>query len=212
MLFRSKAKLRELSDQKTALENQATDLKASTPGSTITTPNTNTSDTTTTYERSSANTPVSAPTGADPVVNQQAGTQLVNNYTPAGSIQSSANNVNVIPGGGQITDPNAPDYNATYAEYVAERDAVQNSAPPAQDIQSAPAVVSQAPSVENAQPAAQQVETFNEGQSTITTVSQPEATTGYYETGGGGGTQGTITKVSAEATPVDDNKIGRAHV
>jgi hypothetical protein len=41
-------------------------------------------------------------------------------------------NVNVIPGGGQITDPNAPDYNANAAEFARDREEfVQNDAPAA---------------------------------------------------------------------------------
>ena len=88
------------------------------------TPNTTTTKNTETYEQINSNTPVNAPTGADPALNQQVGTQLVNNNVAAGSITNEAANVNVIPGGGQITDPNAPDYNANAAEFARDREAV----------------------------------------------------------------------------------------
>ena len=132
-----KAQINELSNEKTALENKATDLKTSVPGGTVFTPNTTTTKNTETYEQINSNTPVNAPTGADPALNQQVGTQLVNNNVAAGSITNEAANVNVIPGGGQITDPNAPDYNANAAEFARDREEfVQNDAPrqvPVQD-------------------------------------------------------------------------------
>ena len=127
-----KAQINELSNEKTALENKATDLKTSVPGGTVFTPNTTTTKNTETYEQINSNTPVNAPTGADPALNQQVGTQLVNNNVAAGSITNEAANVNVIPGGGQITDPNAPDYNANAAEFARDREEfVQNDAPAA---------------------------------------------------------------------------------
>ena len=73
-----KAQINELSNEKTALENKATDLKTSVPGGTVFTPNTTTTKNTETYEQINSNTPVNAPTGADPALNQQVGTQLVN--------------------------------------------------------------------------------------------------------------------------------------
>ena len=127
-----KAQINELSNEKTALENKATDLKTSVPGGTVFTPNTTTTENTETYEQINSNTPVNAPTGADPALNQQVGTQLANNNVAAGSITNEAANVNVIPGGGQITDPNAPDYNANAAEFARDREEfVQNDAPAA---------------------------------------------------------------------------------
>lgn len=202
-----KAQINQLSNEKTALENQATDLKASTPSSTIVRPNTTTSESTTTYEKTSENTPVNAPTGADPTVNQQAGTQLTNNYAPAGSINNTANDV--VPGGGQITDPNAADYNADYAEFVRESQIdppIQSAAPEPADNTYPNAGAGRGfvnPPV--VQPDPQQIETFNEGQSTITTVTDLPAPVDAqtYETGGGGGNQGTITRVSYEPPPVD---------
>ena len=127
-----KAQINELSNEKTALENKATDLKTSVSGGTVFTPNTTTTENTETYEQINSNTPVNAPTGADPALNQQVGTQLANNNVAAGSITNEAANVNVIPGGGQITDPNAPDYNANAAEFARDREEfVQNDAPAA---------------------------------------------------------------------------------
>lgn len=126
------AKFRELNAEKTAAQNAADDLKTTVPGSTVTVPNTTTTQNTTTFETMSTNTPVNTPGGADPALNQQVGTQLVNNNVAAGSITNEAANVNVIPGGGQITDPNAPDYNANAAEFARDREEfVQNDAPAA---------------------------------------------------------------------------------
>jgi len=79
-------KINQLQDETAAAQTQANSLKASTPPSTIVTPNTTTSETTTTFETTAQKTAVSAPAGADPVVNQQAGTQLVNNNVSAGSL------------------------------------------------------------------------------------------------------------------------------
>jgi hypothetical protein len=64
---------------------------------------------------------------ADGTIVQGSFRETVQTSTPA--------NVNVIPGGGQITDPNAPDYNATAAEVARDREEfVQNDAPaPARD-------------------------------------------------------------------------------
>ena len=126
------AKFRELNAEKTAAQNAADDLKTTVPGSTVTVPNTTTTQNTTTFETMSTNTPVNTPGGADPALNQQVGTQLVNNNVATGSITNEAANVNVIPGGGQITDPNAPDYNANAAEFARDREEiVQNDAPAA---------------------------------------------------------------------------------
>jgi hypothetical protein len=126
------SQIRELNAEKTAAQNTADNLKTTVPGSTVTVPNTTTTQNTTTFETISTNTPVNAPTGADPALNQQVGTQLVNNNVAAGSITNEAANVNVIPGGGQITDPNAPDYNANAAEFARDREEfVQNDAPAA---------------------------------------------------------------------------------
>ena len=132
---RRSAKFRELNAEKNAAQNAADDLKTTVPGSTVTVPNTTTTQNTTTFETMSTNTPVNTPGGADPALNQQVGTQLANNNVAAGSITNEAANVNVIPGGGQITDPNAPDYNANAAEFARDREEfVQNDAPaPASD-------------------------------------------------------------------------------
>ena len=209
-------KINQLQSETAAAQTQADSLKASTPPSTIVTPNTTTSENVTTYERTAQNTPVSTPAGADPALNQQVGTQLVNNNVPVGSINSAANDV--IPGGGQITDPNAADYNATYAEYV-------------RDTQTDPPIQSNAPApVDNTYPNAgagrgfinpplvepepqQFQETFNEGQSTITTVTEiPEPVDPQtYEAGGGGGNQGTITRVTyqpEDVPPTEDPAAG----
>ena len=201
------AKLRELNAEKTAAQNAADDLKTTVPGSTVTVPNTTTTENTTTYEQTNSNTPVNAPTGADPTVNQQAGAQLTNNYASPGSINGAANDV--VPGGGQITDPNAADYNADYAEFVRESQIdppIQSAAPAPADNTYPDAGAGRGfvnpPLV---QPEPQQTETFNEGQSTITTVTDNAAPVDQqtFETGGGGGNQGTITRVSTEATDVD---------
>lgn len=79
-------KINQLQDETAASQAQANSLKASTPPTTVVTPNTTTSENTTTYETTAQKTAVSAPAGADPVVNQQAGTQLVNNNVSAGSL------------------------------------------------------------------------------------------------------------------------------
>jgi len=79
-------KINQLQDETAASQAQANSLKASTQPTTVVTSNTTTSENTTTYETTAQNTAVSAPAGADPVVNQQAGTQLVNNNVPAGSL------------------------------------------------------------------------------------------------------------------------------
>jgi hypothetical protein len=89
------AKFRELNAEKNAAQNAADDLKTTVPGSTVTVPNTTTTQNTTTFETMSTNTPVNTPGGADPAVNQQVSTQLVNNNVAAGSITNDAANVPV---------------------------------------------------------------------------------------------------------------------
>jgi len=169
------AKLRELNAEKTAAQNAADDLKTTVPGSTVTVPNTTTTENTTTYERTNTNTPVNAPAGDDPAVNEQAGTQLTNNYVPAGD-------VNGAPAAAEDPYPNAG----------AGRGFVN------------PPLVEPEPQ--------QFQETFNEGQSTITTVTDTAAPVDQqtFETGGGGGNQGTITRVSTEATAVNAEEANLA--
>jgi hypothetical protein len=151
------AKFRELSQEKTALKNEQFD--AQNPGVTtiIEKPNTTTNTSTTTFGTSSTNTNVEAPDSQDEALSQQEEERLdaqPGTVTGGGSntrtvgvnadgtiVQGSFRetvqtntpaNVNVIPGGGQITDPNAPDYNANAAEFARDREEfVQNDAPAA---------------------------------------------------------------------------------
>ena len=75
------------------------------------TPNTTTTENTETYEQINSNTPVNAPTGADPALNQQVGTQLVNNNVAAGSITDTPANVPVqdsLSPGEELINTSAP--------------------------------------------------------------------------------------------------------
>ena len=155
-----RVKFRELSQEKSVL--RAEQINAENPGVTtiIETPNTTTNRSTTTFSTSSTNTNVEAPDSQDEALSQQEEARLdaqPDVVTGGGSttrridvnadgtivqgsfretVQTAAPaNVNVIPGGGQITDPNAPDYNANAAEFARDREEfVQNDAPaPARD-------------------------------------------------------------------------------
>ena len=155
-----RVKFRELSQEKSVL--RAEQINAENPGVTtiIETPNTTTNRSTTTFSTSSTNTNVEAPDSQDEALSQQEEARLdaqPDVVTGGGSttrtvgvnadgtivqgsfretVQTAAPaNVNVIPGGGQITDPNAPDYNANAAEFARDREEfVQNDAPaPASD-------------------------------------------------------------------------------
>ena len=157
-----RVKFRELSQEKSVL--RAEQINAENPGVTtiIETPNTTTNRSTTTFSTSSTNTNVEAPDSQDEALSQQEEARLdaqPDVVTGGGSttrridvnadgtivqgsfretVQTAAPaNVNVIPGGGQITDPNAPDYNANAAEFARDREEfVQNDAPrqvPVQD-------------------------------------------------------------------------------
>ena len=105
------AKFRELNAEKTAAQNAANDLKTTVPGSTVTVPNTTTTQNTTTFETISTNTPVDTPGGADPALNQQVSTQLVNNNVAAGSITNTPANVPVqdsLSPGEELVNTSAP--------------------------------------------------------------------------------------------------------
>ena len=151
------AKFRELSQEKSALKSAQFD--AQNPGVTtiIETPNTTTNTSTTTFGTSSTNTRVEAPDSQDEALSQQEEARLdaqpdvvtggssttrtvgvnADGTIVQGSFQETVQtpapaDVNVIPGGGQITDPNAADYNANAAEFARDREEfVQNDAPAA---------------------------------------------------------------------------------
>jgi hypothetical protein len=70
------AKVKELTDQRTQLRQSQQDSESTTPGSTVTVPNTTTTTQTVTSETIALNTPVETIDGADPALNQQTEVQL----------------------------------------------------------------------------------------------------------------------------------------
>ena len=56
----------------------------------------------------------------------------VNEETRAGTYKTDAEKAGIIPGGGQITDPNAPGYNADAAEYQRGKEDIKAEAKPAE--------------------------------------------------------------------------------
>ena len=195
-----------ISKEKVALQYQQQDAGTPSEPTVTTVPNTTTNTSTTTYEKTVTNsglnnvTEVQAPGGPDPTVEAQTETQIANNTVSAGSITA---------------DPTAAEN--PYADQAAQQNAqiVAAQAQAAEDPYTGGAGAGRGfvnpPLVE---PEPQQFqETFNEGQSTITTVTEvPEPVDPQtYEAGGGGGNQGTITRVTyqpEDVPPTEDPAAG----
>lgn len=186
-------KINQLQDETAASQAQANSLKASTPPTTIVTPNTATSENTTTYETTAQKTAVSAPAGADPVVNQQAGTRLVNNNVTVANTTSAPEQVPVeqslAPGEtlvntaapvdtGELLTPEQSIANAQASPNTADDPALAAADFNAQTNQNVQAAIG----VNEAAPVDQQT---------------------FVEVGGTGGTQGTITRSVPAAEAVN---------
>ena len=180
-----------ISKEKVALQYKQQDAGTPSEPTVTTVPNTTTTETTvttgTTVTNSGLNnvTEIQTPGGADAGLNAQAETQIANNTVSAGSIES-------VPAAAQ--DP--------YVKSVAFNQGAAEAAAPAEDPYPNAGAGRGFVNPPLVEPDPQQIETFRPGESTITAVEQAPGET-YYESGGGGGNQGTITRVSTEATDVD---------
>jgi hypothetical protein len=216
-------KINQLQEETAASQAQANSLKASTPPSTIVTPNTTTSDSTTTFEKTAENTPVSAPAGADPVVNQQAGRQLVNNNVPAGSltpVPTPVENPQVQPVASVVVATDAPQpvdtgELLTPEQSIARAQGLRLDVPtddPAaaaadfnartnQNVQTAIGVPQEVPVEQSLAP----------GEELVNTSAPEPVPPETFEAGGGGGNQGTITRVTyqpEDVPPTEDPAAG----
>jgi len=155
-------------------------------------------------ETLAAVTPKDSPAyaAAQQSINQTA--TVPSNIPPAETLQPSQS------AGGNSTSADvtasvpAPAAEPTAAAIIAEPQQVpvQDSLAPGEEL------------VNTSAPEPQQIETFNEGQSTITTVTDaPAAVPETFEAGGGGGNQGTITRVTyqpEDVPPTVDPAAGEA--
>jgi len=182
----------ELSQEKLNLQTQQAELKTSGEPARFETPNTTTNTTTTTYGTEANNTPVESPDAQDPAIAQQADLQLALNTNQIASLDPVPVNTEETfrPGESTITTVTAP-------EPLPE--------PREAGIAAANDTITYAPAPGTS-------ETFRPEESTITVVEKPPGQT-YYEAGGGGGNQGTITRVTTEpqdVPPTEDPAAGEA--
>ena len=184
----------ELSQEKLNLQTQQAELKTPSEPARFETSNTTTNTTTTTYGTEANNTPVESPDAQDPAIAQQADLQLALNTNQIASLDPVPVNTEETfrPGESTITTVTAPE------PLPEPREAGIAAANEAAGIVTTPAPGT--------------VETFRPEESTITVVEKPPGQT-YYEAGGGGGNQGTITRVTTEpqdVPPTEDPAAGEA--
>ena len=184
----------ELSQEKLNLQTQQAELKTPGEPARFETPNTTTNTTTTTYGTEANNTPVESPDAQDPAIAQQADLQLALNTNQIASLDPVPVNTEQTfrPGESTITTVTAPE------PLPEPREAGIAAANEAAGIVTTPAPGT--------------VETFRPAESTIIAVTK-EPGPDTFEAGGGGGNQGTITRVTyqpADVPPTEDPAAGEA--
>lgn len=189
-----RAVLGPLIAERNQLANQAEAAKTPTEPTTTTVPNTTTNTSTTTYSQESTNTPVQSIAGDDPVVNQQQEQRAGFNANQVSSLAPAPVNTEETfsPGESTITTVTAPE--------------------PLPDPREAGIAAANEQTGLFITPAPGTVETFRPEQSTITAVTK-EPGPDTYQAGGGGGNQGTITRVTyqpADVSPTEDPAAGEA--
>lgn len=183
----------ELSQEKFNLKSQQDELKTPGEPARYEVPNTTTSETTTTYGKESVNTPVESPDAQDPAIAQQADIRagLATNQIAAAAPEPATDET-FRPAESTITAVTQPE--------------------PLPDPREAAIAAANEQTGLVTTPAPGTVETFRPAESTITAV-EKEPAPDTYEAGGGGGNQGTITKVTyqpEDVPPTVDPAAGEA--